>query len=88
MEELRSILKEALFERAARLAVAAEGNDPRWQAASARYHEIMDGLDEQVGEKTVLEWEDAAHFAHLHSETFMYWQGVLDGAALAKLLQL
>ena len=36
MEELRSILKEALFERAARLAVAAEGNDPRWQAASAR----------------------------------------------------
>ena len=85
MEDLQAVLKEVLFERAARLSVQAQKEDSHWQESVERYHEMMDALGEKVGEKTVLEWEDAVNFAHLHSETFFYWQGLMDGAALVRL---
>ncbi len=83
MENLREVLKEALYERAARLSVQAQKKDLEWTVCEQAYGEFLEAL-QKVG--LVDQAETVFGSLRVQETEYFYWQGLLDGTALLRLL--
>lgn len=89
MKDLEALIKQELIERAARLMVQAEREDLSWKQCEEEYGEYLEELAERLKDhEWVMELESAMNRLKVYEADFLYWQGVLDGVALLKLLNL